>query len=364
MFERRWTKTFLCGCLALLLAALCLQIPGCIRMRSEPSAGRESALDRESSRRYPAFEDDLAYDGLAQSLSASLGYFQSRPAEQQFAFGADAYTAAHMVRSLEVFLEYVHTGPSARDLSRFIRSRYRVYRAAGRQKDHRVLFTGYFEPILQGSAKGGDSYQIPVYARPADLLQVDLSPFHPRFKGLRITGRFDGRTLIPYHDRWEIEEHNALDGKALPLAFLKSRVDLFFLQIQGSGKIYLDDGRVLNVHYNGANGRPYRSIGRLLIEEGKIRPEEMSMQKIRAYLAAHPGEMSTILNYNPSYVFFKTETDGPFGAIGVTLTPGRSLATDRRLFPAGALCYIATRKPVVDGDGRIRRWDRFARFVS
>lgn len=137
----------------------------------------------------------------------------------------------------------------------------------------------------------------------------------------------------------------------------------FFLQIQGSGKIHIDGGGVLNVHYHASNGKAYRSIGNLLIEQGKIPRAEMSMQQIRAYLDAHPEEVSAIFSYNPSYVFFKIEPDGPRGCLDVRLTPGRSLAVDRRIFPMAALSFIQTQKPMVDGNGAIVGWTECARFV-
>ena len=141
------------------------------------------------------------------------------------------------------------------------------------------------------------------------------------------------------------------------------RIDLFFLHIQGSGKLYMDNGDSLNVHYNSPNGRPYRSIGKLLIDSGAIAREEMSMQAIKKYLRENPDTVDDILNANPSYVFFNTEKEGPIGSIGVQLTPGRSIATDRRIFPKAALAFIQTRKPLVDGDGLISQWSRFNRFV-
>ena len=118
----------------------------------------------------------------------------------------------------------------------------------------------------------------------------------------------------------------------------------------------------MNLHYGATNGRPYRSIGALLIREGKIAKEEMSMQKIRQYLSAHPDEVDDILNYNPSRVFFKTGTGGPYGSIGATLTPGRSLATDRHLFVKGALTFVKTAKPLLDGAGNLRSWRTLERF--
>jgi membrane-bound lytic murein transglycosylase A len=176
-------------------------------------------------------------------------------------------------------------------------------------------------------------------------------------------GRYTGQTVVPYYDRREIDDENVLAGKAEPLAWVKDPVDVFFLQIQGSGKVFLDTGQVVNVHYHGTNGRPYRAIGALLIQEQIIPKEEMSMQKIRAYLHAHPEEMAAVFNYNPSYVFFKLESEGPLGYINVLLTPGRSIALDRRIFPPAALAFIQTKKPVVDSARQIDSWTNFSRFV-
>lgn len=350
----RWTVLFLAATLTLV---------GCIPARQKAAVDRTNALLRLPARQHPKFSDDSALSGLISSIDASLAYLRRVPPERRFTFGPDRYDAAHLTRSLQTFRRFVETDPDLRSLRRFVRDRYRVYAAAGGRTDRRVLFTGYFEPILQGCAVRTETYRFPIYRRPTDLLKVDLTPFSPRLTGVHITGRLDGQSLVPYYDRRAIEETDVLAGKAEAIAYLKSRVDLFFLQIQGSGKIYLTDGRVLNVHYHGANGRPYRSIGRLLIEQQKIAPEEMSMQKIRSYLASHPEEVSAILNYNTSYVFFKTETEGPLGAIGEPLTPGRSIATDRRLFPAASLCYIETRQPRIDAAGGIHQWDPLARFV-
>ncbi|MGD9411544.1 MAG: MltA domain-containing protein, partial [Desulfobacterales bacterium] len=226
-----------------------------------------------------------------------------------------------------------------------------------------VLFTGYYEPHLSGRLYQDDVYRYPIYALPDDLIKIDLSAFGEKYGRESIVGRYTGQTVVPYYDRKEIDEEDALVGKAEPLAWVKDPVDVFFLQIQGSGKIFLDTGAVINVHYHGTNGRPYRSIGRLLIEEQKIPKEEMSMQKIRSYLQAHPEEMAPVLNHNPSYVFFKLESEGPLGYINVLLTPGRSIALDKRIFPPAALAYIHTKKPVVNGAGQIDSWTDCNRFV-
>jgi membrane-bound lytic murein transglycosylase A len=264
---------------------------------------------------------------------------------------------------MEYFLHFIQTNPSKDELIRYIKNNYLVYATEGSDTPSPVLFTGYFEPVLQGSLNKDTEYQFPIYARPDDLTTIDLSLFSQQFEGKTIVGRYINQRVVPYYDRKEIEHQGLLEGKVKEIAWLKDRLDLFFLQIQGSGKIYLDNGEIINVHYHGSNGQPYRSIGKLLIDEGKITREEISMQKIRDYLRNHPEEIETVLNYNPSYVFFKVEKDGPLGSLEVKLTPGRSIALDRRLFPPAGLAFIETNKPLINGDGTIHKWMAFSRFV-
>jgi membrane-bound lytic murein transglycosylase A len=343
-----------------------LLLAGCGRPVPAPPAAPTvppPPLVRVSPDQVPAFFDDIGLDALAPAVAQSLNYLNRIAPEQSFWVGGDRYSVADMIRSLEVFQAFLESAPTVGEVARFIRERYRVYRSTGNNGDGRVRFTGYYEPHLRGSRKRGDTYRYPVYAKPDDAVRIDLSEFHPRFAGEQIVARIEDRKVLPYHDREAISYEHQLRGKAEVIAWVDSRVDLFFLHVQGSGKIFLNDGEVINVHYNGSNGRPYRSIGRLLIEEGKIDKEQMSMQEIRQYLEENPEEMRRILTYNPSYVFFRIEEDGPFGALGVRLTPGRSLATDRRLFPDAALVFVETEMPLVDGNGSIAGWTGLHRFM-
>ncbi len=311
----------------------------------------------------PRFTDDMFLDGLSEAVRQSLAYLQRVPADRTFRFGDDDYPASHMIRSMERLLAFIARKPAMGEIDRFIRDHYRVYRSAGRETTGRILFTGYFEPLLKGSRIPEGPYRYPVYGRPGDLAVVDLGQFSDKYEGERIIGRVSGNTFVPYPDREAIMEGGAVVGKADALAWVDNRVDLFFLHIQGSGKIALTSGEVINVHYNAKNGRPYRSIGQLLIDDDKVSLEEMSMQAIKAYLGKHPEEVRRILNHNPSYVFFSVEEDGPYGALNVRLTPGRSIAVDRSILPLSALAFIRTEKPLVDGDGRIVEWREFSRFV-
>ena len=345
----------------LFTAALVVLLAGCPAPIKKPP--EELVMVRKSTFSYPDFSDDLAFNGLEHCILKSIGYLQRVPADRIYQFGTDRIDAAHLMKSLQFFLDFIRTNPSSLELKEFIRSHYSVYQSIGRDQKGEVLYTGYYEPHLNGRLSPNEEFRYPIYSLPGDILKIDLSAFGDKYKGESIVGRYTGETVVPYYDRREIDEEEVLAGKVEPLAWLQDPVDLFFLQIQGSGKVFLDTGEVINVHYHGSNGRPYRSIGTLLIEEQKIPREEMSMQKIRAYLYEHPEEMATVFNYNPSYVFFKLESEGPLGNINVLLTPGRSIALDRRIFPPAALAFIQTEKPMVDSTGQIDSWTHFSRFV-
>jgi membrane-bound lytic murein transglycosylase A len=340
------------------VAALMAGCPAPIKKPPE-----EMALVRTSGFYYPNFTDDMEFEGLEHSILKSMAYLEKVPADRLYQFGQDRFDAAHVMQSLQHFLAFIRTNPSSRDLKKFIRSNYIVYQSVGRDHKGEVLFTGYYEPHLSGRLQPDDEFRFPIYGLPRDLMKIDLSAFDDRYNGESIVGRYTGETVVPYHDRREIDEENVLADKAAPLVWVRDPVDVFFLHIQGSGKIFIDNSEVINVHYHGSNGRPYRSIGKLLIEEQKISKEEMSMQKIRAYLHEHPEEMAPVLNHNPSYVFFKLEPEGPLGYLNVLLTPGRSVALDRRIFPPAALVFIQTKKPVADSTGRIDSWVDCSRFV-
>ncbi|MEO5335443.1 MAG: murein transglycosylase A [Magnetospirillum sp. WYHS-4] len=208
------------------------------------------------------------------------------------------------------------------------------------------LFTGYYEAELKGSRKKHGPYRHPVHARPKDLVTADLGRFKSDWKGQELNGRLQGGHLVPYASRNEIVS-GFLDGKAQELFWVDDPIELFFLHVQGSGRISLDDGRTVRVGYAGRNGHPYRAIGAELADRGVMRREDITMPAIRAWLAANPTQAAGLLNANPSYVFFRTvEGDGPIGAQGVVLTPGRSLAVDKRFLPYGAPLWLETSDPL------------------
>jgi membrane-bound lytic murein transglycosylase A len=212
------------------------------------------------------------------------------------------------------------------------------------------LFTGYYEPTLHGSRTRGGDYQVPLYLKPGDMVTVDLGQFKDDLEGRKITGRVAGGTFKPYHDRTAIDR-GALRGQGLELVWVDSVVDAFFLEIQGSGLVELDDGERMRVGYAGQNGHPYYAIGRELIERGALTKDTVSMQSIRRWLESHPDEGREVMRTNASYVFFRELSQGgPLGSQGVVLTPGHSLAVDRSFLPMGAPVWLETTVPVGERD--------------
>lgn len=205
-----------------------------------------------------------------------------------------------------------------------------------------TLLTGYYEPWLEASLTSGGKYKYPLYGVPDDLKTVDLGKFHPRWKGQHLTYREGEEGIQPYHDRRAIDGEGALEGSGLAVAWAADAVDVFFLQIQGSGRLDLPDGAFKHILYAGKNGRAYRSLGKILIERGAVPKEEMSMQRIRKYLNENPETAQELLYENKSYVFFKLADDGPFGSIGSILTPKVSVAVDRRMIPLGSVVALKT----------------------
>ncbi|GAB1369662.1 hypothetical protein MASR1M42_22140 [Azonexus hydrophilus] len=212
------------------------------------------------------------------------------------------------------------------------------------------MVTGYYEPIVRGSRSKQASYVVPVFGPPEDLIIVDLGELYPELKHMRLRGKLDGRKLVPYFSRaeWSAEEKRRSQQALL---WLDDPIDFFFLQIQGSGQVTLDDGSRVRIGYADQNGHPYRSIGKWLIEQGELKSHEASMQGIKAWAAANPRRLQELLNANPSLVFFRelpVSGDGPPGALGIPLTPERSIAVDPRHTPLGAPVWLDTNRPNSD----------------
>jgi peptidoglycan lytic transglycosylase A len=310
--------------------------------------------------RAPALLDDADPASLRTAVAESLAWLAVQPWDQVVVAGPRRITVADETRALQGLLDLLAEVPSPERLAAHIRQAFEVLEAVG-GPDGRMLVTGYYEPVVEADERPSAEYGVPILSLPDDLVEVRLEAFDSRFRGERVSGRVEGRRLVPYWTRADIDA-GRLAGRRLELAWARDPVDVFFMEIQGSGTLRFPDGRERRVGFAGANGRPYRAIGRLLIDEGQIPREAMSMPAIREWLRAHPEERRRILQHNESYVFFRPLSGPPEGSLGRPLTPGRSVATDARLFPPGMLAFLDTERPERDPVGTVH-WVPLTRFV-
>lgn len=281
----------------------------------------------------PGWQDDdltLVWAGFLQSCRA----LASRP--QWMLWRATCEEAKSLV------------SPDNATLHRFFEARLQPYLLTNPDGTTNGLVTGYYEPLLNGSRKRTAKFAQPLLGVPNDLLTIDLSDVLPELKNMRLRGRLQGNKVVPYYARADIVSREK-DYADRVLLWVDDAVELFFLQIQGSGRVKLPDGSQVRVNYADQNGHPYRSLGRELIDRGELTLEQASMQGIQAWARVNPGKLNDMLNTNPSYVFFRevaTKGDeGPQGALGVPLTAERSIAVDPRHVPLGAPVFLATTRP-------------------
>ena len=323
-----------------------------------PATTRETALQPVPFERLPVLLDDGDWQSLDLAIGRSVGWLKRRPAGTRLTFGPRQVTASTLAAALVELRGWLAEDPSPETLAARVVQAFDVLESVGDEGD--MLITGYYEPLIAGSRRRAREYAVPIYGPPGDLIRVDLGLFSERWQGLRTAGRLRGNRLVPYPDRSEIRTSGL---RAPIIAWARDKVDLFFIEVQGSGALQLPGGGELRIGYAGSNGRDYRSIGRLLIDEGKIERAKVSMQSIRAYLAANPEDVDRVLDYNRSVVFFRRLDGPPLGSLGVPVTPRRSIATDHKLFPRGALGFLVTDLPAMGEDGRTVAEGPLTRFV-
>ncbi|MDR0717955.1 MAG: murein transglycosylase A [Azoarcus sp.] len=230
---------------------------------------------------------------------------------------------------------------------RFFEQRFTPWQSIGGDGEQ-GLVTGYYEPLIRGSRQRSSATPWPILAPPDDMLTIDLAGAHPELKSMRLRGRLAGNKVVPYWTRGELSERqDKLPARALLWA--ADPIDLFFLQVQGSGQVELPDGGRVRIGYADQNGHPYRSIGRWLVKQGELSAERASMEGIRQWVRRNPRRLGELLNSNPSYVFFRElppGDGGPIGALGVPLHAGRSIAVDPAHIPLGAPVFLASTWPL------------------
>lgn len=228
---------------------------------------------------------------------------------------------------------------------------YKIWSAAGTQREDSGLITGYYEPQLMGSRTPSGVFNTPLYSTPPDLLIIDLTSLYPELKGKRLRGRLQGNRVVPYYSRAEIGADTNVRG--YEIVWVNDALDAFLLQVQGSGRVQLPTGETIRLQFADQNGYPYQSIGRYLVDRGELTTAEATMPGIRQWLTQHPERMQEVLNANPSVVFFREErlddpAQGPKGAFGVPLSAGRSIAVDPSSIPLGAPVFLSTTQPASD----------------
>lgn len=291
----------------------------------------------------PSLVDDGERESLRLAIERNRDYLR-RLGDREVVFGPRTLAAGELREAYDRFAGYLREDRTPEGLAAQVAYTFDVYKSA-----ESMLVTGYYVPRIAASLRRSSEFKVPIYGPPGDVFRIDLSDFSEKYKGVKISGLLVGHRLLPYPDRREIRETGRLRGREI--AWARDPVDVFFLEIQGSGILQLPNGREIRVGYAGANGREYRAIGRLLIERGLIEREKVSMQSIRRYLTEHPEEVREILDYNESTVFFRRLKGEPLGNLGVPVTGGRSIATDQSLFPRGALGFLVSEVPAMAEDG-------------
>lgn len=320
----RWTRPrrragFVLACLCALLAA-------CDRLSPRPGIGAAVSFAQ-----LPGWTDGKQAQAWP-ALLASCARLAHRPEHPGWDAPCDA------ARALPI--------PDDAQARAFVEQFFQPFELVGSWWRRQALFTGYYEPLLEGARVPGERYRYPVYTAPTDLVRVELGELHSELKGKTVRGRLEGRRVTPYPSRAQIEDTGLLAGQEL--LWVDDPVALFFLHIQGSGRVRLPDGTVIGVGYADQNGHPYTAIGRLLAAAGEIPLEQVSMFSIRDWLRAHPDRADGVMRGNASYIFFRERPltgAGPEGSLGVALTPGRSLAIDPAVVPRGVPVWIDTVLP-------------------
>jgi membrane-bound lytic murein transglycosylase A len=312
----------------------------------------------------PRLRDDEAAQSLLDAVDLSLKRFSAMDGSAVLRFGSDVVPVARVVASLSDFRAKLAELGLSEGFFSYLLENYVFYASTAPQ----VTFTGYYEPLLRGSRRQSPRYPYPLYGRPADLVTVDLPQFYfyKEQPGIpsQIKGQVDATNrLVPYHTREDIDFKSKLAGRGLEIVWIDSLVDIFFLHIQGSGIVELEDGSRIFVGYADQNGHPFRSVGKYLLDKGLIDRGQLSLAGMKTFFKEHPESIPEAFISNPSYIFFQVNEQSATGTFGTRLTPWRSIASDQRLFPLGALAYIECEKPVFDAEKRIVGWEPFGRFV-
>ena len=288
---------------------------------------------------YPLFYDNGDRQELIRALKNQIRYYTRLKEPVEYPFGDTSISSETILLTLARFLQILEEDNDT-DMHQLITDNFDLYQSTGEKGKGMVTFTGYYLPLLDGSLTPDNIYRYPLYRRPNDLIIRTLQP-----SGAKKAVRIENGKEYSYYTRKQIDQDKMLAGKGYEIVYLKDPIDCYLLHVQGSGTVILPDGTTLNLHFAGRNYHPYRSLREEMLKDGLLSPDNASMESISTYFDRHPQKLQTYLNRNKRYTFFSIVEGGIVGSLGVELVPERSIATDKQIFPAGALSYIVTAVP-------------------
>lgn len=333
-----------------LIIIIAVSFSGCMRAAHKPSLKPFESFAWVKATDID-FSDDLEPASLDAAIDRSIHFYEGAGRNKRFQIGDRLIDARQLKETLTAFRAAARRAANNDDLRKRIADDFDVYRIKGSDGDGGVLFTGYYEPLLEGSLKRTDKYRYPLYKVPPDLAVREKQ-----------VGRMKNDNFVPYYSRREIDADGVLQGKNFELAWVSDPLELYSLHIQGSGKIKMEDGTILTVGFAQTNGRPFSSVTKFMLDNGRIKSSEASYR--HEFLKGKSDkEIHEVLSHNERYTFFRFLDKDPVGSLGEPVTPDRTIATDPDFFPEGALAFICLRKPVFDTEGQVTQRIDSARFV-
>jgi membrane-bound lytic murein transglycosylase A len=307
--------------------------------------------------------DDMSRASLKEAIQKQLSVMEQADLTRRVRIGPRRVTRQHLVDTLHTFIDLMEQDLSEEEFNRRLNEQFEVITAGYRREGRPVLFTGYYTPIIPARREKMQDFIFPLYQKPDWYPEKQAASNNRRTPNLN-----PGYHLTQIHDqhlltREDIDGDHALRDQQLELAWLRDDLERYFLHIQGSGYLAFPDGTLQSVQYMGSNHFPYHSVGRQMIQDGVIEPSQGSMQGMKQYFREHPEDIDKFLFRNNRYIFFRMSDSSPRGSGGAELVAGRSIATDKSLYPAGGLAYITVEKPILNDELEITGWQRVSRFV-
>ncbi len=310
------------------------------------------------------FSDDMDPASLEKAINNQLAAMFEQDPASPVRLGDFTLTRGRLVETLEAFQKLLQKNLPQEEFNKKVTEEFLLYRV-GKGKNKKVLFTGYYRPVIPASPTPSPRYRFPIYQMPGEDFQNVK-----RQGGIRLVGSNSGiKQIRQSSENWrnltreEIDQKGALSHQGLEVAWLEDEMERYFLHIQGSGVLEFPDGTRQGVRYQGSNSYSYNSIGKKMIRDGVITISQGSMQEIKKYFAKNPQDTSKYLNQNKRYIFFSLSDEGAIGSGGGELVGGRSIATDKSIYPAGGLVFVKVRQPVLDANNKIKAWKPISRFV-